>query len=69
MIKDTDKTLNKRTYSSLRKECLIHEELLSYCIATSKIEKIFDFKAKSSDLEKRLLNCANWVFTQEYIIL
>ena len=64
MIKDTDKTLNKRTYSSLRKQCLIHDELLSYCIATSKIEKIFDFKGKNSELEKRLFHSGSRLFTQ-----
>ena len=48
-IKETNKNLNKRIYCSLSKQWLIHQQLLSYCIATSKIYKKFDFKAKRSD--------------------
>ena len=55
-IKETNKNLNKRIYCSLSKQWLIHQQLLSYCIATSKIYKKFDFKAKSSKVEKRLFN-------------
>ena len=63
-IKETDKNLNKRIYCSLSKQWLIHQQLLSYCIATSKIYNKFDFKAKRSDLEKRLFNSASGLFTQ-----
>ena len=68
-IKETDKNWNKGMYCSLRKQWLIQQQLLSYWIATRKIDKIFDFKAKSYDLEKRLFNSASGLFTQEYIIL
>ena len=63
-IKETDKNFKKRIYSSLSKWWLIHQQLRSYYIATSKIDKIFDFKAKSSDPEKQFLNCASRLFTQ-----
>ena len=43
-IKETHKILNKRIYCSLSKEWLIHQQLLSYCKATSKIDKNIDFK-------------------------
>ena len=68
-IKETDKNWNKGMYCSLRKQWLIQQQLLSYWIATRKIDKIFDFKAKSYDLEKHLFNSASGLFTQEYIIL
>ena len=68
-IKETLKNLSKRMYCCLRKQWLIHQQLLSYCTATGKIDKIFDFKAKTFDLEKRLFNSASQLFTQEYIIL
>ena len=68
-IKETNKNLNKRIYCSLSKQWLIHQQLLSYCIGTSKIYKKFDFKAKTSDLEKRLFNSASGLFTQQYVIL
>ena len=42
-------------YCSLRKQWLIQQQLLSYWIATRKIDKIFDFKAKSYDLEKHYI--------------
>ena len=68
-IKETDKNWNKEMYCSLRKQWLIQQQLLSYWIATRKIDKIFDFKGKSYDLEKHLFNSASGLFTQEYIIL
>ena len=49
-IKETDKNVNKRIYCSLSKQWLIHQQLLSYCIATSKTYKKFDFNAKSSKI-------------------
>ena len=54
-IKETDKNWNKGMYCSLRKQWLIQQQLLSYWIATRKIDKIFDFKAKSYDLEKHYI--------------
>ena len=68
-IKETAKNLNKIISCSLSKQWLIHQQLLSYWKATSKIYKKFDFEAKSSDLEKRLFNSASGIFTQYYMIL
>ena len=68
-IKESDKKLNKRIYCSLSKQWLIHQQLLNYCIGPSKIYKKFDFKGKSSHLEKRLFNSASGLFMQKYIII
>ena len=68
-IKETEKNLNKIMSCSLSKQWLIHQQLLSYWKATSKIYKKFDFEAKSSDLEKRLFNSASGIFMQYYMIL
>ena len=63
-IKETDKNLNKKIYCSLSKQWSIHQQLLSYCIATSKIYEKIGFKAKSSDLGKCLFKSASGLFTQ-----
>ena len=68
-IKESDKKLNKRIYCSLSKQWLIHQQLLNYCIGTSKIYKKFDFKGKPSHLEERLFNSASGLFMQKYIII
>ena len=68
-IKETGKNLNKRIYCSLSKQWLIDQQLLIYCIGTTKIDKKFDFKVKSSDLDKRLFNSGSRRFTQKYIII
>ena len=68
-IKITDKNLNKKISWSLSKQWLIHQQLLSYCQATSKTYKKFDFKAKSSDPGKGLFNSVSGTFTQYSMIL
>ena len=68
-IKITDKNLNKKISWSLSKQWLIHQQPLSYCQATSKTYKKFDFKAKSSDPGKGLFNSVSGTFTQYSMIL
>ena len=62
-MKESDKNLNKRILCSLSKQLLIYQKLLRYGIVTSKIDKKFDFKAKSCDLEKALFVSASGIFT------
>ena len=54
-IKKTGENLNKNIYCSLNKQWFIHQQLLSFSIATSKIYKKFDFKAKISDRSPSLV--------------
>ena len=56
-------------YCCLRKQWFIHQQRLSYWIALSKTDKIFDFKAKSSDLEKRLFNSGRAFYPRIHYIM